>query len=97
VELEGNIAMFSWDFSFDLQGDDLVYDFTFARDPSFTNVIKTMDGLKQNKVTVEGVNEGYYYWKVIARDSGGNKQISIDYYTDHEGNEYPGVRELEVE
>ncbi|MDQ8736274.1 exopolysaccharide Pel transporter PelG [Paenibacillus sp. LHD-38] len=86
---------FSWDPAFDLQGEDIVYDFTVAKDAAFTQIVQ--ERLNMQGTTVElALPPGTYYWKVIARDKSGHEQTAFDIYRDIEGNRIYGVREAKV-
>lgn len=96
LEKKGGRQAFIWDPSFDLQGDDLVYDFTVAKDPAFTQIVE--ERLNLPGTTIElALTPGTYYWKVIARDKPGHIQIAFDIYFDTENTPYYGVREAKVE
>lgn len=95
VVQNGNQLQFAWDVSFDLQGDDLVYDWAVASDPAFTNVIQSKNGLKETGVSISSLKPGTYYWKVVARDSEGHTQTSFDMYEDDDG-PYYGILQFEV-
>lgn len=97
VVTEGNGLVLSWGLSFDIQGDDLHYDVMVATDPQFANVVETHTQLTGLSVTIQKPKPGVYYWKVIARDSHGNENVSFDYYTDREGDNHYGMREFEVQ
>ncbi len=88
--------LLDWDPSFDLQGEDLVYDWILAKDPLLTQVVEKRTGLRDTSVTLESLKPGTYYWKVIARDSSGHEQIAFDHYEDTEGEPHYGVREIRV-
>ncbi|WP_169082084.1 exopolysaccharide Pel transporter PelG [Paenibacillus sp. PL91] len=86
---------FFWDPAFDLQGDDILYDLTVAKDPAFTRIVHKQLNLQDTKVEL-ALSPGTYYWKVIARDKPGHKQTAFDIYFDIEGNRIYGVREAKV-
>lgn len=94
---ENGKYVFVWDTSFDLQGDDLVYDWTLSKDPAFTRIVEQRKNISQTKVVLSALKPGIYYWKVIARDENKNEQIAFDTYTDTENTHYYGVREIKVE
>lgn len=98
VEDDGETTLtFSWDISFDLQGDDLFYTAVVGKDPSFTEIIHSEEDLRMNSFQMERPESGIYYWKVIVRDSEGNEQTSFDIHVDDEGENYFGIREFEVD
>lgn len=97
VDEEHEKLKFSWGISFDLQGDDLTYDWTVALDPAFTQIVDQKKGLTLNSITINELKPNTYYWKVVAKDSKGNTQISFDRYEDEEGEPYYGVMKFEVD
>lgn len=96
VITEGGKQIFSWGLSYDFQGDDLVYDVSIALDPAFKQVVKEIKDIKSTTVTVTGLKENTYYWRVIIRDSKGNEQIAFETFYDDEGDYYFGVKQFEV-
>ncbi|MFC5604285.1 exopolysaccharide Pel transporter PelG [Sporosarcina koreensis] len=98
VDDDGETTLiFSWDISFDLQGDDLFYTAVVAKDPLFTEIIHSEEDLRTNSFQMDRPQSGIYYWKVTVRDSEGNEQTSFELHTDEEGENYFGVREFEVD
>jgi uncharacterized membrane protein len=95
IERKDGQQSFVWDPAFDLQGDDLVYDFTVAKDPAFTQIVEKRHNLQSTTAEVS-LAPGTYYWKVIARDKLGHTQIAFDIYYDVEDTPYYGVREAKV-
>jgi len=93
---ENGISRFTWEPSFDLQGDDLTYDFAIARDPLFTEIVHEQSGLTATSVDIEGLKAGTYYWRAIAKDEGGRRQIAFDLVFDDEGDPHYGMREIKV-
>lgn len=97
VTQNGQQLNFTWDHSFDLQGDDLFYDWSVAKDPAFTQIVGQQSNLTTTKLTVDKLKPGTYYWKVIIRDKEGNKQVAFDTYEDEEGDPHFGIRQIKVE
>jgi uncharacterized membrane protein len=87
---------FEWDPSFDLQGDDLTYDWTLAKDPSFTQIIDQRQKIKETSIELDNLKPGEYYWKVTAHDGKGHQQIAFDVY-EVDDLTYYGVRAIKVE
>lgn len=96
VENDGKHLTFSWQISYDLQGNDLYYDITVAKDPLLTQVIGRQENLLGNEFQMLKPEDGNYYWKVFVRDSEGNEQTSFDMYMDEGENFYYGIRQFEV-
>lgn len=94
---DGKSITFSWQISYDLQGNDLYYDVIIAKDPLLTQIIESQENLQANEFQIKKPKDGYYYWKVIVRDSEGNEQQSFEMYKDEEGDNYFGIRQFEVD
>jgi len=97
VEQTSTKLLFTWDVSFDLQGDDLYYTITVAKDPYMKKIIAMKKDIRANKFIMKKPAEGPYFWKVTVRDHKGHQQSSFDMYTDEEGNEFHGIRDFEVD
>ncbi|WP_276354075.1 exopolysaccharide Pel transporter PelG [Cohnella caldifontis] len=92
----GNTGHFVWDPSFDLQKDELSYDWSLAKDPGFTRIVQEKQNLKGTSYDIGGLTPGTYYWKVVVRDSQGHEQQSFDQLIDDEGEPHYGIRKIEV-
>lgn len=93
---DGSLS-FSWGVAYDLQGDDLLYDWSVSRDPGFTQIVADKKSISATAITIDELPEGTYYWKVTVRDTKGNVQIAFDSFKDDEGTPFYGLREFEVE
>ncbi len=87
---------FVWSPSFDLQGEELHYDWLLAEDPGFTDIVDKRMDIRETSVKLNELTPGAYYWKVIARDASGHEQQSFDQTMDTDGITYYGVREIRV-
>ena len=94
-KVEGNEYRFNWDESFDFKGNNLTYNFTISKDPSFNNIVFKKDSIKSTFINVPNLEGGKYYWKVEICDSNGRKQVAFDSCYDGDA-KYYGVKELEV-
>lgn len=92
----GEVSQFNWDPAFDLQGDDLTYDWAMSKDPAFTQILKEEKGLMKTSHEVRGMDSGTYYWRVIVKDASGNRQIPFDLVKDEKGEPHYGIRQIEV-
>lgn len=92
---EDNI-IFNWEESYDIQNDELFYDFELSKDKSFSNIIISSQNIKETRFTINKLEKGSYYWRVIVRDSQGNSQISYNGYKDEFGDGYFGIEKLVV-
>ncbi|WP_284641343.1 exopolysaccharide Pel transporter PelG [Paenibacillus silviterrae] len=95
-KVEGKYIL-RWDIAFDLQGDDIEYDFLMAKDPEFKQIVDERKKLKVTNVTLNSLPPRNYYWKVIARDPEGHEQIAFDIYFDEKDTPYYGMKEIKVE
>ena len=96
--LEDGQHVFAWDTAFDLQGDDLYYTVTIARDSTMQQIVYQETDLRLNEVRISQLEQGNYYMKVTVKDSVGNKQINFDMIKDPDTGEYHyGVIQVEVQ
>ena len=89
-----NKYIFTWEESFDLQGDDLYYDFELSKDKTFSTPIKTVKDIKNSRWEVENLEKGTYYWRVTVRDSKGNYQTAHRIFRDEYGDRYYGIKQF---
>lgn len=89
--------IFNWDYSYDLQGDDLTYDFAISTDPGFSKILVQAKGLTGTTYAVDkmAMAKGRYYWRAIAQDGNGHEQTSFD-SVDRDDLRYHGVKEFVV-
>jgi spore coat protein H len=88
--------LFEWDYSFDLQGDELFYDFQLSQDPSFSSTLRRKENIVESKITLHGLAPGRYFWRVVVKDSKNNEQIAFDSFESEDGDTFDGVKELIV-
>lgn len=93
----GNKYIFQWSESYDIQGDDLYYDFEISDDRDFSNIIKQVKGIKGLKIEIDGLEDNIYYWRIIARDEKGNTQIAYNIERNEYGEKYYGIKQLETD
>jgi spore coat protein H len=77
---KGEDHEFRWDASYDLQSDELTYDYILSKDLDFSDIVVSYEGLHTLHCHVDNLDKGKYYWKVIVRDSKGNWQEAFDNY-----------------
>ncbi|TCO69831.1 CotH kinase family protein [Marinisporobacter balticus] len=94
-----NRYIFKWNKAYDIQGDQLYYDFELSYDRNFSNIIKQIKDIKDLKVVVEveDIKNTICYWRVIARDKKGNTQIAYDIERDEYGQKYYGIKQLDTD
>lgn len=90
---------FTWDESYDLQGDDIYYDLTISTTPEFDSHIYEQIGLQNTEwsTDVDLLPAGDYYWRLIIRDSQGHEQVPFESYVDKNIRFYHGIKAFTVE
>lgn len=96
VRQEGSRLYFTWDMSYDLQGDELTYHFQLAKEPSFAKPVVERRDMKAMQLALDDIGKGRYFWRVIVRDAKGNSMYAFDDYSDEDDVEYHGVRSFYV-
>ncbi|QHE53633.1 CotH kinase family protein [Pontibacillus sp. HMF3514] len=90
--------VFTWDHSYDLQGDDLTYTLEVGKDPNFNEVVYRAENLIRTSEKVENLTPGTYYYRVLTTDDKGHEQIAFEnYLREKDGVIFWGVKELVVE
>jgi hypothetical protein len=89
--------VFSWEHSFDLQGDDISYLFEVSKYPDFSDNIIIKEETGQSSFTIKKPDKGIYFWRVLIYDSKGNVQLPFDNYIDECGNIFFGIKKFLVE
>jgi len=82
-EIIDNNYTFTWDTSFDPQGDKIYYTFELARDSEFNYIVYKETDLEKTSINIELdlVNDIYYY-RVTMVDENGNSQTNIEEFVD---------------
>lgn len=93
--IEGKQNVFSWDASYDIQGDDIFYTLQISTDPAFTQIVHEKKDMIETTYTLDQLEKGTYYWRVIAKDTKGNEQMAFD-ELDEDGIVYFGVKKFSV-
>lgn len=90
----GGHLSFSWESSYDFQGDNIEYGIAISTTPTFDNVIYHKDGIKDTEHIVDRLEPGSYFWRLEIKDSDGNVQVPFDKYMDETGIYYHGVKKF---
>lgn len=96
-EHTGSKHRFSWDESFDLQGDSISYTFEIGSDKKLSSVVMTQKDLNDTNTIVDNLEPGVYYWRVTARDAKGNWQTAFNVYRDEFGDKYFGIKKVIIQ
>ncbi len=94
-ENEKKQHVFTWDTSYDIQGDDLFYTLQISTDRSFSHIVHEQKDMIDTEFTYQ-LPKGVYYWRVIAKDTKGHMQMAFDQYEDDNGTMHFGVKKIVV-
>lgn len=96
--LENNMLHFSWGESYDFNGEDIVYKFLLATDPSFEKPTLLIRESLVNGTEIDfaPLKPGKYFWQVIATNKSGLSQLAFDTVPDANGALISGVKEFEI-
>ncbi len=94
----GDYFVFTWEHSYDFQGDLIEYGIDISRTPEFNDIIFSTEELRENQCIVRDLPAGKYYWKLTIKDSQGNSQAAFDKYVDKATELYYfGIKEFIIE
>jgi spore coat protein H len=79
-KLENGKMVFSWNTSYDMNGQDITYSFELAKDYLFKDVIYRENGLRFPSVTNKTLAPGQYFFRVYATNEDGQRQSAMAYY-----------------
>lgn len=95
IEENGTIKWrFFWNDSYDIQGQDIMYDMYIGLTEDLEDPIITLENLKESSTVVSDLAAGEYFWKLIIKDSDGNKQVQFATFSDENGKEYHGTQKI---
>lgn len=96
---EEDRVTFTWDESYDLQGDDIYYDLMISTTPEFESHMYKQIGIQSTEwsIDVDMLLAGDYYWRLIIRDSQGHEQKPFESYINESGKYYHGIKVFTVE
>lgn len=77
---EGGYYIFTWNKSYDLQGDSIKYSIEISDSHLFETLIYQAEEIKDTQHVVNNLSPGTYYWRINIIDSDGNTQISFNQY-----------------
>ena len=78
VEEDGKMSV-QWDVSYDLDGEEIRYNFILAKDISLTDVVYKEDNLFLPEASFATLSPGVYYMRVQATNASGYTQDCFDY------------------
>ncbi|WP_341322820.1 exopolysaccharide Pel transporter PelG [Solibacillus sp. FSL H8-0523] len=96
VLLENNHHIFSWQPSFNLQGDIVYYSAVVARDPALTDIVADAHDLRETEMKVPELQPGTYYLSVTVKDEQGHTNAAFDLYLDDDGVNHFQTIQVEV-
>ena len=95
-KIENELMRFNWGEAYDFDAEDISYHLEISRDWRFQDVIYEEDILRITETFIEPLEEGVYFWRVIATNESGYSMYPFDYYKDAEGWFRPGMKYLYV-
>lgn len=94
----GDYFIFTWEHSYDFQGDLIEYGINISKTPDLKDIIFSTEGLRENQCIVKDLPAGEYYWKLTIKDSQVNSQEAFDKYIDRDtGIYYFGIKKFIIE
>lgn len=94
--VKGNSVHFTWGESYDMQGKLVDYSFFLSKTADFSDVIYEENNIRSFKTDVDGLEEGKYYWKVIATSEDGRMTYAFNKICTN-GVYYDGIESLVIE
>lgn len=95
-QIAGGKLHFTWDASYDFDGQAITYKFALGKDWNFQNVIFQQDLVDTTAVDVDMLPPGKYFWRVLATNESGKSQVSFDSYIDDDSIAHPGVKNFYI-
>lgn len=80
-EVVGEELFIGWDVAYDLDQEEITYDFTLSSDYTFQHVLAHEEDIRIPGVTVGMLEPGQYFIRVRARNASGYEQDCFDYYS----------------
>ena len=95
--INGNFIEFKWGESYSFNDELIYYDFSVAKNPSFTDIVYRANDLIDNERIIEKIPPGKYYYKVIAKDKDKHEIEAFDIFYDEDTNlYYDGIKEFVI-
>ena len=76
----GDKTMFTWDPSFDFDGESVTYKFELASDYLFNSVISVQENLSVTQAFTERLAPGQYFIRLTSRNESGMTQTAMEIY-----------------
>lgn len=95
VEEDGKMSV-QWDVSYDLDGEEIRYNFILAKDISLTDVVYKEDNLFLPEASFATLSPGVYYMRVQATNASGYTQDCFDYISLESGGKAYGIKAFVV-
>ncbi|MBE0671824.1 MAG: CotH kinase family protein [Anaerolineales bacterium] len=92
---EGRLS-FSWDESYDFNGEDISYHFVIAKDWTLNEIVYDQVLINTTNVQVNFLDPGGYFWGVTATNESGYMQYPFDNYYDIDGQSHPGLKRFYI-
>lgn len=86
----------TWDISFDMNDEDIMYNFVLSSDCQFRNVLFSEQNVRIPQVTMDILPPGLYFIRVRAVNESGYEQDCFDYFSVSGAGKYYGARAFYV-
>jgi spore coat protein H len=90
-----DILQFNWDPAYDFDGQDISYEFIVSKDLEFKEIVYDTD-LADTVISIEMLEPGTYFWRVIATNEDGFSQLPFDTHFNAENDIAPGMKYLYI-
>lgn len=82
----------TWDTAYDIDQEDITYDFWLASDYDFQNIISEQTDIRLPEAVFDELDPGVYYIRVQAENESGYRQDCFDYYRKDSGGNVYGAK-----
>jgi spore coat protein H len=95
-KVTGDVLAFNWDPSYDFDAQDILYEFSIAKDWEFKEIIFSTKIENIISQQIDMLEPGTYFWRVTATNEDGKVQYPFDNYRDAERKLHPGMKYLYI-
>lgn len=93
---EGDQLSVSWEISYDINEENIEYEFVLASDYRFENVLYQVENIWLPEVSCPLPEPGQYYVRVRARNESGYEQDCFDYWSVDEYGKFYGAKAFQI-
>lgn len=93
---DGGQLYFHWDEAYDFDAEDITYRFQISSDWDFNEILYETEIINITETQIDLLDEGTYFWRVIATNESGYQQYPFDAYKDAERERHSGMKILYI-